>query len=152
MDNSKIWEKYRKETKQTIVILGIIILSVKLCKADGIFTELERQEILDIIPHDLEEKNFLLKIIKEAEQDQGPMIEDARKIKELLGSNNKSFFEFIIANLVRLAKVDKMVDEEIKFIHQVAEEFELNNNFIVSFFKNLSEYFNNKKIGISSNA
>ena len=46
-----IWDKYRKESKQTIVILSVIVLSVKLCRADGIFTEIERQEILDIVSH-----------------------------------------------------------------------------------------------------
>ena len=33
---------------------------------DGIFTEIERQEILDIVPHEPEERLSLLKIIKEA--------------------------------------------------------------------------------------
>ena len=121
-----IWDKYRKESKQTIVILSVIVLSVKLCSADGIFTEIERQEILDIVSHEPEERLLLLKIIKEAEVDEGSMIDDAKRIKELLGRENISFYEFIIANLVRLAKVDKMVHEEIKFIQQVGEEFELN--------------------------
>ena len=118
-----IWEKYRKESKQSIVILGVIILSVKLCKADGVFTEIEREEILEIIPHELDEKHLLLKIIKEAENDKSSMLEDAKRIKELLGKDNKSFLEFIIAVLVRLARVDKMVYQEIKFIELVAEEF-----------------------------
>ena len=104
-----IWDKYRKESKQTIVILSVIVLSVKLCRADGIFTEIERQEILDIVSHEPEERLLLLKIIKEAEVDEGSMIDDAKRIKELLGRENISFYEFIIANLVRLAKVDKMV-------------------------------------------
>ena len=147
-----IWDKYRKESKHTIVILGVIILSVKLCKADGVFTEIERQEILDIIPHDLEERYLLLKLIKEAESDKGSMIEDANKIKELLGKSNKSFFEFIIAVLVRLAKVDKMVYQEIKFIEQVAEEFELNKNPIMEFCINIFDNFRNKNLGSSSNA
>lgn len=149
---SGVWDKYRKESKQTIVILGVIILSVKLCKSDGVFTEIERQEILDIIPHDLEERHLLLRLIKEAETDKNSMVEDARKIKELLGKSNKSFFEFIIAVLVRLAKVDKMVYQEIKFIEQVAEEFELNKNSVIEFCKSLFNNFSNKNLGLSSNA
>lgn len=147
-----IWEKYRKESKQSIVILSVIVLSVKLCKADGEFTEIERQEILDIVPHEPEEKPLLLKIIKEAEADDGLMIDDARRIKELLGRESKSFFEFIIATLVRLAKVDKMVHEEIKFIQQVGEEFELNKNPIMEFYENLIKIFQKKNLELSNNA
>ena len=147
-----IWEKYRKESKQSIVILSVIVLSVKLCKADGEFTEIERQEILDIVPHEPEERPLLLKIIKEAEVDDGLMIDDARRIKELLGRESKSFFEFIIATLVRLAKVDKMVHEEIKFIQQVGEEFELNKNPIMEFYENLINNFKKKNLELSNNA
>jgi hypothetical protein len=72
------------------------------------------------------------------------MIDDAKRIKELLGRENKSFFEFIIANLVRLAKVDKMVHEEIQFIQQVGEEFELNKNPVMEFCENLIKNFQKK--------
>jgi hypothetical protein len=147
-----IWDKYRKESKQTIVILSVIVLSVKLCRADGIFTEIERQEILDIVSHEPEERLLLLKIIKEAEVDEGSMIDDAKRIKELLGRENISFYEFIIANLVRLAKVDKMVHEEIKFIQQVGEEFELNKNPVIKFCENLIKNFQKKNLELSNNA
>ena len=147
-----IWEKYRKESKQSIVILGVIILSVKLCKADGVFTEIEREEILEIIPHELDEKHLLLKIIKEAENDKSSMLEDAKRIKELLGKDNESFLEFIIAVLVRLARVDKMVYQEIKFIELVAEEFELGKNPVIQFCQNLIKNFKNKNLELSSNA
>ena len=36
-----MWEKYRHESKQTICIIGVLILSVKLCKADGHFSAQE---------------------------------------------------------------------------------------------------------------
>jgi|TARA_B110000305_G_C19307616_1_gene572372 hypothetical protein len=149
---SVIWDKYRKESKQTILVLGVIILSVKLCKADGIFTKIEREEILDIIPHLPEEKETILGIIQEAEADKESAVEDAHKIKELLGESNKAFFEFIIAALVRLAKVDKMVYQEKKFIEQVAEEFGLNKNPVIEFFKTATQYISNKRLGVSNNA
>ena len=48
---SDIWDKYRKADKQTIVIIGVLILSAKLCKADGNFSKIEEEEILKIVPH-----------------------------------------------------------------------------------------------------
>ena len=41
-----MWEKYRHESQQTICIIGVLTLSVKLCKADGHFSEQEETEIL----------------------------------------------------------------------------------------------------------
>ena len=43
---NSLWDKYRKESKQTIVIIGVLILSAKLCRADGHFSEIEKEEIL----------------------------------------------------------------------------------------------------------
>ena len=83
---------------------------------------------------------------------EGSMIDDAKRIKELLGRENISFYEFIIANLVRLAKVDKMVHEEIKFIQQVGEEFELNKNPVIKFCENLIKNFQKKNLELSNNA
>ena len=53
-----MWEKYRHESKQTICIMGVLILSVKLCKADGHFSAQEETEILKIIPHEAQQKNI----------------------------------------------------------------------------------------------
>jgi len=147
-----LWDKHKKESKQTVVIVGFVILSVKLCKVDGIFTDIERQEILDIIPHEPEERKFLLEIIKEAEQDDHPIAEDTAQIVSLLGRENRSFFEFIVANLVRLAKVDKMVSQEVVFIERIAREFELDKNPIVDLFQPIINYISNKRLEISTNA
>ena len=54
-----MWEKYRHESKQTICIIGVLTLAVKLCKADGHFTEREEHDILNIIPHESQQKNAL---------------------------------------------------------------------------------------------
>ena len=40
---------YRKESKQTICIIGVLTLAAKLCKADGHFSIEEEEEILSII-------------------------------------------------------------------------------------------------------
>ena len=61
-----IWEEYRNQSDQTICIVGVLILSAKLCTADGkklslyekdaILNEFkttdtkEREAILDILP------------------------------------------------------------------------------------------------------
>ena len=53
-----MWEKYRHESQQTICIIGVLILTTKLCKADGHFTTEEEIEILKIIPHEPQQKKF----------------------------------------------------------------------------------------------
>ena len=39
-----MWDKYRHESKQTICIIGVLILSAKLCRSDGHFGEREEEE------------------------------------------------------------------------------------------------------------
>ena len=34
-----LWDKYSKCDKQTIVIVAVLVLSAKLCKADGHFSQ-----------------------------------------------------------------------------------------------------------------
>ena len=61
-----MWEKYRHESKQTICIIGVLILSAKLCKADGHFNIYEEEAILKVVPHEPYQKRILLKILDEA--------------------------------------------------------------------------------------
>ena len=42
-----MWEKYRHESQQTICIIGVLTLSVKLCKADGHFSSQEETDNYD---------------------------------------------------------------------------------------------------------
>ena len=121
---NSLWDKYRKESKQTIVIIGVLILSAKLCRADGHFSEIEKEEILKIVPHEHKQKRTLLRILDEGEKDQLPIQDDAIRIKKLIGEDHRNFLEFIIEVLYRLAQVDKVVSEnEIKDIQIVALEF-----------------------------
>lgn len=124
-----LWHKYRKADKQTLVIIGVLILSAKLCKADGEFTLIEEEEILKIIPHDQIQHKILLSILEEGGSDESPIQEDARQLKKLIGEDNKPFLEFIIAVLYRLAIVDHvMSEEEIRDIQIVALEFGIVKN------------------------
>jgi tellurite resistance protein len=119
-----LWHKYRKSDKQTIVIVGVLILSAKLCKADGEFTEIEKEEILKIVPHEKFQHTMLLEILHEGEIDQTSIQEHARRLRKLVGDTNKKFLEFVVAVLYRLAIVDHvMSEEEIRDIHIVALEF-----------------------------
>ena len=123
-NGGNMWTKYRHESKQTLVVIGFLVLSAKLCKADGHFNEIEKEEILRIMPHDKNQKNQLLKILEEAEQDTQPIEHDAAKIKELIGNHHPLFLEFIIAALYRLAYVDDLYSvEEERDIRKVAEVF-----------------------------
>ena len=58
-----LWEKYRHESKQTICIIGVLILAAKLCKADGHFSKSEEEAILEAMPHEPRQKKIILKIL-----------------------------------------------------------------------------------------
>ena len=67
---------------------------------------------------------MLIEILEEGASDPNPIQEDARRLKKILGGNNTTFFEFIIAVLYRLAEVDHIIsEEEIRDINIVAIEF-----------------------------
>ena len=119
-------DKYRHESKQTLCIIGVLVLSAKLCKADGHFSVHEEEEILRIIPHEPQQKKILLKILEEAAKDPKPIEHDAARIKTLIGEGHTDFLEFILAVLVRLAKSDHVYsEEEEKDIRKIAEVFNI---------------------------
>ena len=125
--------------------MAVLILSAKLCKADGHFSQIEEDEILKIIPHESYQRSVLLEILEEGANDANPIQEDARRLKKILGKDNTTFFEFIIAVLFRLAEVDHIIsEEEIRDINIVAIEFGVTNE---PFFQKISNmiFKNNKK-------
>ena len=124
--NISMWEKYRHESKQTICIIGVLILSAKLCKADGHFNIYEEEEILKIIPHEPHQKRILMKILDEAGSDSNPIEYDAMRIKKLIGDDHKDFLEFILAVLYKLAYSDHVYsEEEERDIRKVAKIFNI---------------------------
>jgi len=145
---SDIWDKYRKADKQTIVIIGVLILSAKLCKADGHFSKIEEDEILKIIPHESYQRLALLEILEEGANDTNPIQEDARRLKKIIGQDNTTFFEFIIAVLYRLAEVDHIIsEEEIRDINIVAIEFGVTSEpFFQKILNKLFKNYKNTKI------
>ena len=145
-----MWEKYRHESQQTICIIGVLILSTKLCKADGHFTAQEEIEILKIIPHEPQQKNSLIRIMEEANKDDNPIEHDARNLRKLLKDEHPEFLEFIIAVLYRLAHSDGVYSvAEDEDIREVAKIFDIKKSFLdysifyfnklISKFKNLSQ-------------
>ena len=91
-------------------MVGIISLSVSLCKADGKFDESEFSMVLSLIPHVEEERDFLIKLIKEIDDNNNDYEFHARNIKKYLISQ-PVFFDFIIATLVKLAWADHVMDD-----------------------------------------
>ena len=127
---SDIWEKYRNESKQTICIIGFLILSAKLCKADGHFNVKEEEEILKIVPHEKHQRKVLIKILEEANDDQNPIENDAKNLKSLLKNDHPDFLEFIIAALYKLAHSDHVYsEEEDEDIRAVASIFGVDKTF-----------------------
>ena len=135
-----LWEKYRHESKQTICIIGVLILAAKLCKADGHFTKIEEDEILKIIPHEKEQKSILIRILEEGAKDTQPIEYHAERIKKYIG-DQESFLEFIIAFLYRLAHSDHVYsEEEDEHIRTVAKVFNIQKTVserLVLFFKKI---------------
>ena len=148
---SCMWEKYRKESKQTICIIGVLTLSAKLCQADGHFSIEEEEEILSIIPHEKDQKRLLLRILDEAAADTNAITFHAERIKRLIGDEHQDFLEFIIAVLYRLAHSDHIYhDEEDRAIRDVAKIFGIEKTYIdifkeptINFFK--YKYFRKSK-------
>ena len=136
-----LWEKYRHESKQTICIVGVLILAAKLCKADGHFTKIEEEEILKIIPHEKEQRNILIRILEEGAADTKPIEYHAERIKKYVGEQ-KSFLEFIVAFLYRLAHSDHIYsEEEDEHIRTVAKIFNIQKTVsqrIVLYFQKLT--------------
>ena len=112
MSETDLWEKYHYETKQTICVIGVLILTTKLCQADGHFSEREENEILSIIPHEPGQRNTLKKIILEASNDRNPIAYHALNLKKLLKDDQPDFLEFIIAVLYRLAHSDNLYSQD----------------------------------------
>ena len=130
-----MWEKYRHESKQTICVIGVLILAAKLCKADGHFNIYEEEAILKVFPNEPYQKRILLKILDEAGAYSKPIEYDAMRIKKLIGDDHKDFLEFILAVLYKLAYSDHVYsEEEDKDIKKVADIFEVKRKFSDIFF------------------
>ncbi len=107
-----MWEENRKESDQTITVIGVLILSAKLCIADGHFSIREEEEILKIVPHEPRQKSLLLKILERASKDPHPIEYHALQLKRLIGIRHPDFLEFVVAVLYRIALVDLIVSKE----------------------------------------
>lgn len=153
MSEINLWDKYRNESKQTVCIIGVLILSAKLCKADGHFSIQEEEEILKIIPHEAYQKKILMKILEEGANDLNPITFHAQKIKNLLGEDQPEFLEFIIAVLYRLANVDHVyhVDED-EAIRDVAKIFGITKNFWQTTSETFIKFFKYKYLRKKQNA
>ena len=126
-----MWEKYRHESKQTICVIGVLILAAKLCKADGHFNVYEEEAILKVIPHEPHQKRILMKILDEAGADSKPIEYDAMRIKKLIGDDHKDFLEFILAVLYKLAYSDHVYsEEEERDIRKVAKIFNIEKTLL----------------------
>tara|TARA_X000000950_G_scaffold155256_1_gene190385 strand:+ start:857 stop:1291 length:435 start_codon:yes stop_codon:yes gene_type:complete len=125
-----IWEKYKSESYQTLCIIGILVLSAKLCKADGHFSQHEKDEILKILPHEKNQKRIIENILDEGAADKNDISFHAQVIKKKLG-DNKEFLEFILAVLYKLGHSDHVYSEEEDLeIRKVAHEFGIKENIL----------------------
>lgn len=142
LEGNCMWDKYRHESKQTICVIGVLILSAKLCRADGHFSESEEEEILKIIPHESHQKKVLIRILEEAYKDPNPIEHDARNLKSLLENEHPEFLEFIVAALYKLAHSDHVYSEaEDEDIRSVANIFGITKSFFDQAEDTIKKYF-----------
>ena len=124
-----IWEEYRNQSDQTICIVGVLILSAKLCTVDGKKLSLyEKDAILnEFKTTDSKEREAILDILDKASIDKNSIEYHAERIKKFVDPTHKNFLKFVVATLVKFAKSDHHYsDEEQKIISKVAGVFELN--------------------------
>ena len=139
---NNMWEKYRKDSKQTICIIEVLTLATKLCLADGHFSIEEEEEILKIIPHEKGQKRILTRILEEAAEDPHPITYHAERIKKLIGEDDKDFLEFIIAVLFRLAHSDHIYHvEEDQAIRDVAKIFGVEKTYYQTMAETFKKFF-----------
>jgi len=123
---NKFWDKYRRCSRQTVCVVGILVLSAKLSIADGNFSEEEEEEILKNLPHDPKQHSALKRILEEGINDKLSIEEDARIIKNILGTLNSDLLEFIVAVLIRICKADGIFSKsEKENILIICKEFEI---------------------------
>ena len=141
-----MWDKYRRDSKQTICIIGVLTLATKLCLADGHFSIEEEEELLKIIPHEKDQKRILMRILEEAAQDPHPITYHAERIKKLIGEDHQDFLEFIIAVLFRLAHSDHIYHvEEDQAIRDVAKIFGLEKTYYQIITETFKIFFRRKQ-------
>ena len=141
-----MWNKYRRDSKQTICIIGVLTLAAKLCLADGHFSIEEEEELLKIIPHEKDQKRILMRILEEAAQDPHPITYHAERIKKLMGEDHQDFLEFIIAVLFRLAHSDHIYHvEEDQAIRDVAKIFGLEKTYYQIITETFKIFFRRKQ-------
>ena len=133
-----IWEKYKSESNQTLCIIGILVLSAKICLIDGHFSELEKQEILKILPHEKNQKKIIEEILEEGAKDKNDISYHAKILYKKL-SHDPELLEFIIAVLYRLGHSDHIYSEaEDVEIRKVASEFNITKSFLSKFINKIN--------------
>jgi len=142
-----IWVKYRKESKQTITIIGVLILATKLCKADGHFSLLEEEEILKVMHHEPRYRKTLLAILDEADKDTNTIEYHAAIISKELKEFSE-FRKFILAFLYHLAHIDHVYsEEEDADIRKVAKIFNIEKTFYEKVKLNIKNLFKKEMLG-----
>lgn len=119
------WEKYKTSDESVICIVAVVSLCVSLCKVDGEMSEYEKQEIINLIPHDKDDEELLIHLIEEFNKNEEDYVFHAQNIKKYL-NDKKLVLQFILATLYKLAMSDRVMDpEEKKMISKTYEIFDV---------------------------
>ena len=116
------WEKYKTSDESVICIVAVISLCVSLCKVNGNMTEYEKQEIINLSPHDKEDEELLIHLIEEFNKNEEDYIFHAQNIKKYL-NDKKLVLQFILATLYKLALSDRVIDPEEK--NMISKTYEI---------------------------
>ena len=119
----------RDPQKSIAFTIGVIALSAKMAKADGVVTPAEVSAFKEIFVVRPDEMANVARVFNLAKQEVAGFDSYARKIERLF-SDQPEVLEDLVDGLFHIARADGVVGaEELHFLEQVAEIFGLSHKF-----------------------
>jgi DnaJ like chaperone protein len=106
--------------RQTVFTTGLVALSAKMAKADGVVTRDETRAFFEVVHVDEDDRARILKLFELANQTTAGYEAYARQIAELF-EDDAALREDVVDGLFHIAKADGAVHEaELAYLHDIA--------------------------------
>ncbi|MFO1148164.1 MAG: TerB family tellurite resistance protein [Alsobacter sp.] len=106
--------------KQTVFTTGLVALSAKMAKADGVVTRDETRAFFEVVQVQEADRSRILKLFELANQTTAGYQAYARQIAELF-ADDAQLREDVVDGLFHIAKADGAVHEaELAYLHDIA--------------------------------
>jgi len=110
-------------TKQIAFTIGVIVLSAKMAKADGIVTREEIDAFKQVFKIPPAEMKNVGRVFNQARKDAGGFEPYARQLGRMF-HGNPAVLEELLYGMFHIARADgKVTEEEIEYLESVAEHF-----------------------------